>query len=250
MGGRTMSCAVRLNVLIAVSSLVYLASCSQLQPVNNTCMDKQTSPPMSGPRTLDCRRFVIESTDATWHQRNFNASLAAIDKYFAEDWLSVRAFGTVINGRDGLRIFMKQFLEGFPDVFIMVSDVFCEGNDDVGYKTTMPYVFTATNTGPSSFGAATNRPVKYHGIANCYIKKIGDQWMYTNEWDVPDQWSFLVQLGLHIDALKHPKTDMMIIDQCKPLFEWGSGKMNWLPKMENMTVIGKPLSLKAAPNQV
>ena len=60
-----------------------------------------------------------------------------------------------VNGRSGLKSFMRQWLEGFPDVFIRVSDLFCEGNDVSGYKTTMPYVLTATNTGPSAFGLPT-----------------------------------------------------------------------------------------------
>merc|ERR1712054_225541 len=219
----------QLGLLILASCLFVCAPASSLQPVNNTCMDNATGPPPSGPRAFDCRGFVIESTDATWHQRSYNASLEAIDTYFAEDWQSVRSFGTVINGRVGLRTFMKQWLEGFPDVFILVADLFCEGNDELGYKTTMPYVLTATNTGPSMFGPATGRKVKYHGIANCYIKRINGQWQYTNEWDVPDQWSFMLQLGIDIASQPHPKTDLMSIDECKPLFEWGSGKMNWLP---------------------
>jgi len=208
---------------------VSVTATAALPPVNNSCMDAATTPP-AGPRTFDCREFVIYSTDQTWHQRNMDITEAAIEKYFAEDWQSVRAFGVVINGRKGLLDFMKEWLIGFPDVFIRASDIFCEGNDDVGYKTTMPYVLTATNSGPSMFGPATNKTVRYHGIANCYIKMINGQWQYTNEWDVPDMWSFLVQLGVDISAQEHPKTDLMTVDECKPLFEWGSGKMNWFPK--------------------
>ena len=50
---------------------------------------------------------------------------------------------------------------------------------------------------------------------------------YTTEWDVPDMWSFLVAMDLSIDKLPHPATDMMTIDDCKPLFEWETGLMNW-----------------------
>merc|ERR1712048_455926 len=212
-------------------------------------MDQSTVPP-TGPKTFDCRGFVIESTDATWHMRSWSATDLAIDKYFAEDWQSVRAFGSIIDGRVGLRKFMKEWLAGFPDVFIMVSDLFCEGNDDVGYKTTMPYVLTATNTGPSVFGPATGRHVKYHGLANCYIKNINGQWQYTSEWDVPDMWSFLAQLNVSIDHQAHPQTDLMTIDECKPLFEWGSGKMNWFPSPENpnvdrLKVYGRPILPRA-----
>lgn len=200
---------------------------------NNNCMDKippNNQPPKDGPKTLDCPRFVIESTDQTWHVRNWETTLASIDKYFAPNWMSVRNFGTFIKGREGLRAFMKDWLGGFPDVFIYMSDVWCEGNDEVGYKTTMPYVLTATNTGPTKlFGAPTGKKIKYHGIANCFILKIDGQWQYTTEWDVPDMWSFLNAINKSSTELAHPETDMMEIDECKPLFEWGTGKMNWFP---------------------
>lgn len=162
--------------------------------------------------------------------RGYNASLKAIDEYFAEDWESVRAFGLKIKGRKALRSFMKQWLEGFPDVYVHVADVFCAGDEEAGYKTTMPYVLTATNTGPSMYGPATGRKVKYHGIANCFIKKIHGRWMYTNEWDVGDMWSFFVQMGLNMESLSHPTQDLMTLNDCKPLFEFGSGRMNWLPE--------------------
>lgn len=197
---------------------------------NNNCADKFPKIP-PGPKTLDCPRFVVESTDQTWHSRSLEKSEAAINKYFAPHWQSVRAFGTVLNGREGLRSFMKDWLTGFPDVFIYVSDVFCEGNDEIGYKTTMPYILTATNTGPSeAFGPATGAKIKYHGIANCYILKIDGQWQYTTEWDVPDMLSFLNAMNKSSLAYPHPKTDLMTVDECKPLFEWGTGKMNWFPK--------------------
>jgi len=220
-----------------------------MSPSNNSCMDASTAPPI-GPKTFDCRRFVIESTDATWHAKTWAETEEAIHKYFAEDWQSVRAFGEIIDGREGLKSFMKDWLKGFPDVFIYVSDLFCEGNDIVGYKTTMPYVLTATNTGPSVYGAATGRRVQYHGLANCYIKKIDGRWQYTNEWDVPDMWSFLTQLNVSIDSLQHPEQDLMTVDECKPLFEWGSGNMNWFPSpssdvsrgVEAKTVVANMLS--------
>lgn len=220
------------SLLLGLTAAALASQAPPLHPVNNTCMDASTVVP-DGPRTFDCRGFVIQSTDATWHQRDWNATLAAIDKYFTDDWQSVRAFGTIINGRKGLRTFMKQWLGGFPDVFIRVSDLFCAGNDEVGYKTTMPYVLTATNTGASQYGPATGQRVQYHGIANCYIKRQADgQWRYTSEWDVPDMWSYLTALKLDINSLPHPTQDLMTIDTCKPLFEWGTGRMNWFPRPE------------------
>jgi hypothetical protein len=205
-----------------------------LAPVNNTCMDAVSKPP-SGPKTFDCPGFVIKSTDDTWHMRDWAMTNASIDKYFAPHWQSVRAFGTIIDGKTGLREFMQEWLAAFPDVFIQMSDLFCEGNDEIGYKTTMPYVLTATNTGPSIYGPATGKKVKYHGIANCYIAQIDGQWQYTTEWDVPDMWSFLTAMDLKIDDLPHPAYDMMTLDDCKPLFEWKTGYMHWFPTAEAIT---------------
>ena len=134
---------------------------------DNSCSNAYTKPPPGGTAELDCPSFVISSTDATWHPRDWAKTNAAVDTYFAEDWQSVRAFGLMLHGREALRDFMRDWLGGFPDVFIHVADVFCEGTDTAGYKTTMPYVLTATHTGWSkAFGAPTGNAVKYHGIAN------------------------------------------------------------------------------------
>jgi hypothetical protein len=68
----------------------------------------------------------------------------------------------MLRGREALRAFMADWLGGFPDVFIHVADVFCLGNEAAGYKTTMPYVLTATHSGWSqAYGAPSGRKVKY-----------------------------------------------------------------------------------------
>lgn len=198
---------------------------------DNECSNAYSRPP-PGPTTLDCPAFVIYSTDQTWHARDWAKTSVAVDTYFSEDWQSVRAFGMMLRGREALRAFMIDWLGGFPDVFIHVADVFCEGNDEVGYKTTMPYVLTATHSGYSkAFGAPSGRAVKYHGIANCYIQRnAAGQWQYTREWDLPDMWSFVTALNTTGQLqMSHPSADLVPVDQCKPLFEWGSGEMNWFP---------------------
>ena len=201
--------------------------------LNNDCSNAYTQPPGGSESAFDCPAFVIRSTDETWHPRSWEATNKAVDTYFSEDWQSVRAFGMMLRGREELRAFMKDWLGGFPDVFIHVADVFCLGNEGAGYKTTMPYVLTATHSGWSkAFGKPSGRRVKYHGIANCYIKRepLSGQWQYTREWDLPDMWAFITALNLTADTMPHhPSGDLVPVDQCKPLFEWGSGEMNWFP---------------------
>jgi len=199
-------------------------------PVNNDCAHAYTVLPQEKPKTFDCPAFVIKSTDDTWHRRDWATSSWAIDTYFIEDWQSVRAWGTHVQGREGLREFMMDWLGGFPDVFIRVADLFCDGNDIDGYKTTMPYVLTATHTGWSkAWGEPTGKKVQYHGIANCFVKQNSTGgWQYTYEWDVGDTAAFFTVLNRSM--IPHPDHDLIPTDDCKPLFNWGSGTMNWLAK--------------------
>jgi len=198
------------------------------KPNDNACCNAYSKPTPEAPSTFDCPAFVIKSTDDTWHTRDWVKTQWAIDTYFIESWQSVRAWGTHIEGREGLRQFMADWLGGFPDVFIRVADIFCDGNDEAGYKTTMPYVLTATHTGWSkAWGEPTGKKVQYHGIANCFVKKnVTGGWQYTYEWDVGDTSAFFTVLNRSM--VPHPDHDLLPTEDCTPLFDWGTGKMNWL----------------------
>lgn len=68
--------------------------------------------------------------------------------------------------------------------------------------------------------------------SQCYIKReaVSGQWQYTTEWDLPDMWAFITALNLTAAEMPpHPAGDLVPVDQCKPLFEWGTGEMNWFP---------------------
>ena len=61
--------------------------------LNNECSNSYTEPPggaEAGSEGFDCPAFVIRSTDETWHARSWEATNAAVDTYFSEDWQSVR----------------------------------------------------------------------------------------------------------------------------------------------------------------
>lgn len=43
-------------------------------------------------------------------------------------------------------------------------------------------------------------------------------------------WAFVTSMNLTADRLPpHPPGDLVPVDQCKPLFEWTTGEMNWFP---------------------
>lgn len=132
-----------------------------------------------------------------------------------------------------------------------MADCFCTGNDDDGYKTTMPYVLTATHTGWSkAFGAPSGRAVKYHGIANCFIKRNGaGQWQYTREWDLPDMWAFTTALNLSASQLPPPKRRPRARRPVRAALRVGHGVHELVPTTERVMaqrcVRAFPLSRRA-----
>jgi hypothetical protein len=49
------------------------------------------------------------------------------------------------------------------------------GDEATGYRTSMRWTWSATNSGPSIFGPATGRPVRFAAIANCVVRGRGDR---------------------------------------------------------------------------
>ena len=45
-------------------------------------------------------------------------------------------------------------------------------------------------------------------------------------------WAFMSSLNRSVTQMPHPRADLVPVDECKPLFEWGSGDMNWFPPPE------------------
>ena len=94
-----------------------------------------------------------------------------------DDWESLSIRGEYIRGMDELINFTRTMLTAFPDMQIHIIDVFCEGNDLDGYKTTMPCINTGTHLGYHPvFGEPTGKRVTWYQIPNCFIKNFDGQW--------------------------------------------------------------------------
>ena len=97
------------------------------------------------------------------------------------------------------------------------------GNDIDGYKTVMPDILTGTNTGPSAYGSATGKKVRYSGTAVTYVQKVKGRWVYVAEWLLHDEFSLISQLGFtNISAIPHPPLNDKLHDCSvnKPGFGW------------------------------
>ena len=80
---------------------------------------------------------------------------------------------------------------------IQILDCFCVGDEDIGFKCSMPDLLTGTNLGESAFGPPTGRKVMYRGNVNSILAKTdGGVWKYIEEFAVHDEWSLMTQLGV------------------------------------------------------
>jgi len=196
---------------------------------NNSCIYKNQVLNRYGPRTFDCAKFVIDSTDEIWNMnRSEEWVYSKLDKYMPSNWQSVTNFGEYLEGMPMLRKLVMQTLKAFPDIKLHIVDTYCEGNDIDGYKTTMPVIHTATHLGwHPIFGPPTGKRLRWSGIPNCFIKNIDGQWKYTAEWNLPDAWSLYAQIGVYPP---HPATNPQPISDCEQIFDWDTGYLN--PKLK------------------
>ena len=73
-------------------------------------------------------------------------------------------------------------LLAFPDFDGVIDDTIWTGDESTGYRTSMRWTWSGTNTGPSLFGPATGRPVRFAAIANCVVRGevIVEEWLGVN----------------------------------------------------------------------
>jgi len=205
---------------------ILMISAGNVVAFDNNCLlnDKNLFPPTkNAPQTFlkDCPKWVIETTDAVWNTRtDINGSL---EKYFYQDWSSTSSWGHRIHGMDKLKNLVASTLKAFPDLQIHITDVACYGNDIDGYKTVMPDILTGTNTGPSGYGPATGKSVRYSGTAITYVQRVKGQWQYIAEWLLHDEFSLIAQLGFtDLTSIPHPPLDNELHDCLanEPGFGW------------------------------
>lgn len=134
---------------------------------------------------LDVVAFVKETTELIWDKKMVGA---IYECYTAE---------TVINGADGRKVVgadqivadTMAWLTAFPDLKLIIRDVIWGGNPEEGYRSSMPWSYVGTNTGPSRYGPPTGKQLTMEnnlGIANCLIQKVDGKWTYVDEYSTYD----------------------------------------------------------------
>lgn len=131
--------------------------------------------------SLDVGAWIIRTTYEIWDMR----MPGRIDHYYVDDSAINEGAGETIEGKEAIIESSLQAQAAFPDLEVKIIDVFWEGNEEDGYKTTMPSYLEGTNTGHSEFGPPTGKKLtkgNNMAIANCLVEKIDGEWQYTEEW--------------------------------------------------------------------
>merc|ERR1711962_588190 len=212
---------------------------------NNTCLLKDLNKEFRKSKTFDCAEFVIKSTDEIWNAPFLvESTIKALRKYMTMNWQSVTIFGEYLEGFDSLVNLVVSTRKAFPDLKLHMTDCFCYGNDEDGYKATMPLIHSATHMGHHpKLGAPTGKKVTWAGIPNSFVKKVDGSWRYTAEWNIPDAWSLYTQIGR---SPPHPQESPLVIADCEQIFDWKTGYLNekLIPKHPLKPMKNHPRNIK------
>lgn len=155
----------------------------------------------------DIVHYIEKSTYQIWDEKN----IGLIYRYYTPT--------TVVHTSDGDTFGRDQVIENsiikmaaFPDIRDLIEDVVWTGNDQVGYRTSMRWTWTARNTGHGIYGPPTGRKVVVSGMANCIIR--GEN--VVEEWVAYNELSLLRQLGLDIKEVLREESAGL---DARPAFE-------------------------------
>lgn len=104
-----------------------------------------------------------------------------VEKYYAADGAIHLDFGD-LRGVEPVIASTHARLVTYPDFHGIVDDTIWTGSEDIGYRTSMRWTWTGTDTGGTVFGPPTHRPVTVTSIANCLVEGevIVEEWLGAN----------------------------------------------------------------------
>lgn len=167
-----------------------------------------------------CQKWVAQTTDATWHSVHQADREAAVDKYFAPDFVS-HIYGFSVGGRKGfhgretLKTMIKNKLKVFPDLKIRILDTLCTPavHDELGtlgFFTTMPDLSEGTMMSDMPMNLtqadgsivevtipASHKKVSYAGSAVTFVAWNDDSknWQYQGEWVMHGEMEMYAQMN-------------------------------------------------------
>ena len=120
-----------------------------------------------------------------WNWRNLNR----IEAFYAPNVHFHGPTGRDFVGRGEVKSFALSMLAMFPDLALLVDDVYGMGNDQDGYLTSTRWSAVGTHRGNGIYGMPTGRRVHLWGITQHRFVggRITEEWLMFNEFEVMQQ---------------------------------------------------------------
>ena len=134
------------------------------------------------------RRFVEEVQN--------NQNWAAYDELNDPAFVNLSAPPGAPSDREGGKVFLQALAKAYPDAVVTIHDMFAEGDAVITKKT-----FAGTNQADFMGVPATGRRVSFQFVD---IMRVRDG-RIIEHWNVVDQLSWMVQLGLIPDPSAAPE---------------------------------------------
>ena len=134
------------------------------------------------------RRFVEEVQN--------NQNWAAYDELNDPSFVNLSAPPGAPRDREGGRFFLQALAKAYPDAVVTINDMFAEGDAVITKKT-----FAGTNQAEFMGMPATGRRVSFQYVD---IMRVRDG-RIIEHWNVVDQLSWMVQLGVIPDPSAAPE---------------------------------------------
>ncbi len=147
---------------------------------------KPASPPIPSRPGEDPGGFARAALHAIWNRRN----LAAIARVYSPNVLVQATAGRTYHGTGQLQSFVLSMLAMFPDIQLVIDDIYWMGNSAEGLLLAIRWSMTGTHTGPGRYGEPTGKEVHIWGIRHWIL----DGGMVKKEWVMFNEFGLLLQL--------------------------------------------------------
>lgn len=158
--------------------------------------------PPSRMKTPAAGRFDVEALlRSTLHNAWNRRDLSALDRAYAPTVRFHGATGRECYGRGEVKAQLLSLLAMFPDLALMVDDIYWMGNDDDGYSVALRWTALGTHRGNGIYGPPTKRRVLLWGISQYHVvdRLIQEEWTIFNEFEILQQLLRDVTAGDHPD---------------------------------------------------
>ena len=128
---------------------------------------------------FDVDDFVRRNLHEIWNRRMFNVIRAV----YHENYLLHRTHGWDEYGRGDYTAFVLSLLAAFPDARFSIDQLYWNGDEANGYRTSMRWSLIGTHDGYGLFGEPTGARLRLWGLTQHVIKdgKFVKEWTLFNE---------------------------------------------------------------------